>query len=489
MDMPDKLLIDTLYKEMLLLGLILLVIMYHNTLILCKRKWNDLISAMLLSTICMSSFELLWTQFEGNRDMYVLTYIGACGYAISFLVWGAFFSHFFLKQYGLTVKNAKLRWLLYGAPVGIFVFFCITTPLTGLVFSMDENGYTNEGILFQTYFYFFLFVDVLAALIPSFHYATSKKYKGQTVSKIAKDLIIFSVIAPFIYLMQVFLLGVNSDYLALSLACSISLVYLINNVNTRLMLESQAKMDLVTNDLKVAAKIQSDALPPVAPEFKDHPGLNLRASMNTAREVGGDFYDYFPIDDHRICILIADVSGKGTPAALFMMTAKTTIKDYAMLCSSTSEIFTTVNKRLCENNVQSMFATAWIGILDTDTMTMQFTNAGHNYPYILHADGTSEFIKKGHGLFLAGFDDTEYGQTEFEMHDGDRLFLYTDGVTEANNSAKELYGDDRLAGMLKQTYSLTGEEVLKTVFKDIQDFASGEPQFDDITMMVLTVKK
>ena len=172
-----------------------------------------------------------------------------------------------------------------------------------------------------------------------------------------------------------------------------------------------------------------------------------------------------------------------------MMTAKTTIKDYALACDSTSEIFTTANRRLCENNVQSMFATAWIGILDTDTMIMQYTNAGHNYPYLLRDGKDGSYVKKSHGLFLAGLDDTEYGQSEIEMHKGDRLFLYTDGVTEAQNPAHELYGEDRLAKMLNDTALQQGEEVLGSILKDIDKFASGEPQFDDITMMVLTIKK
>ena len=383
-----------------------------------------------------------------------------------------YFYQYMRRTLGFEGKLAE--WTEKGIPIllGLECLVILSNIFYPTTFWIDETGFyqaASASILEDIYL-------IVASLVTTILIIRSKRPQNQ---KIAGLTFIFLPLINYVMVGGTF--GNASQY-GMTLVSLIIMYCIIFN-------EKSSKLAATQTELNMATRIQIDALPPVAPEFPEHPNVNLRASMNTAKEVGGDFFDYFTIDDDHICFLIADVSGKGTPAALFMMTSKTMIKDYGLIQGSTSQIFTSVNARLCENNEAGMFATAWIGILDTDTMTMQFTNAGHNYPYILHADGTSEFIKKGHGLFLAGFDDTEYGQTEFEMHDGDRLFLYTDGVTEANNSAKELYGDDRLAGMLKQTYSLTGEEVLKTVFKDIQDFASGEPQFDDITMMVLTVKK
>ena len=210
--------------------------------------------------------------------------------------------------------------------------------------------------------------------------------------------------------------------------------------------------------------------------------------MHPAKEVGGDFYDFFMIDENHLCVLIADVSGKGVPAALFMMTAKTMIKDYALTKDSTSETFTAVNARLCEGNEAGMFATAWIGILDTRTMTMQYTNAGHNYPVLLRKGQPCELIKDRHGLFLAGMEFTRYKQSEIQLAPGDRILLYTDGVVEAHNHAKELYGEDRLQQVLDGARDCTGEKTLDRIFDDVNEFAAEVPQFDDITMVVLTIK-
>ncbi len=283
-------------------------------------------------------------------------------------------------------------------------------------------------------------------------------------------------------------------YILVGLAAAIVIALLVRAYVRRKMSALEAKhreeaeREKIENEQKLASRIQSDALPDVAPEFPDHPNVNLRASMDTAKNVGGDFYDYFPIDDNRICFLIADVSGKGTPAALFMMTAKTMIKDYALTRDSTSEIFTEVNVRLCENNEAEMFATAWIGILDTRTMTLQYTNAGHNYPMLQREGQPCEEIRKNHGLFLGGMEFTMYKQGEIKLEPGDRLLLFTDGVVEAHDQKNGLYGNERLQKVLDDTRDLPGEQVLKRIFDDVSEFAAGVPQFDDITMVILSIK-
>ena len=481
---------DSLFRELLWFSLFLLIIMLYNTLVLYRRKISDRLSLMMLAAVIMCAFELLWEYCDGNPNLAVFLYIGGCGYVMSFIAFGAFLNWFFMDRFGLMPNKPWLQGLLCGVPRAIFLLLCISTPWTRLLFWVDENGILQEMTLFGSLFYLLLLGYLLGALIPALYYILSGRHKDQTTRQLGLNLIIFGVIGPIVYLLEMFILGdPNSDYYVLSPAVSLALVYLTSNVNTHMLLETQAKVEAVESDLRIAAKIQTDALPPVAPEFADHLEVNLRASMNTAKEVGGDFYDYFTIDDHRICFLIADVSGKGTPAALFMMTAKTMIKDYALIHGDTAEIFTAVNQRLCENNDAGMFATAWIGILDTNIMSLQFTNAGHNYPMFKRQGEACVIMKKNHGLFLAGMEDTVYGQSEMQLQAGDRLLLYTDGVTEAHNPGGQLYGDDRVMEVINNTAGESGEIMLSRVLSDVNQFADREPQFDDITLIVLTIKK
>lgn len=241
-------------------------------------------------------------------------------------------------------------------------------------------------------------------------------------------------------------------------------------------------------ELEMAEKIQKDMLPSIFPTFSEKEEFDLYASMTTAREVGGDFYDFFMIDENHLCFLIADVSGKGIPAAMFMMTAKTMIKDYALTRTNTSEIFTEVNERLCENNEAGMFATAWIGILDLKTRILQFTNAGHNFPIIQKKGMPCEALEKKHGLFLAGMEGVVYRQDEMQLNPGDRILLYTDGVTESHNPKKELFGEERLMNILNRTDGEKGETVLSGILNEVKTFEAGVEQFDDITMSILTLK-
>ena len=480
--------IDDLYRELLFTALILLLILLYNSLVLYKRALNDRLSLMLLAAASMCIFELLWDYCDGHLNLAALTYIGGCGYVLSFILFGVTFSRFFLERFGLLPRRKWLNELIYRIPVVFFFLLCITTPLTRLLFSVDENGILQEMPLFGTLFYALLLVYLLPSIGLPLYYAFRGKHKKPETVRTARSLLVFAILAPGGFLLQILVLGnPDSDYLALSLAIAVALVYLVTDISTHSLLETRAQIEAAEADLRIAAKIQIDALPPAAPVFANHPELSLRAAMHTAREVGGDFYDYFVIDENHICFLIADVSGKGTPAALFMMTAKTMIKDYALICSSTAEIFTAVNARLSENNREGMFATAWIGILDTRTGCLQYTNAGHNYPVLQRFKEPCVLLKKRHGLFLAGMDDTEYSFGELQMKPGDRLLLYTDGITEAHDKSGGFYGTERLFAAMEAA----GEDntaLLDAVIRDVNDFASGVPQFDDITMLAISIK-
>ena len=246
--------------------------------------------------------------------------------------------------------------------------------------------------------------------------------------------------------------------------------------------EAAARID---KELEYAKQIQLSALPTDFPENEDY---SIYAMMIAAKEVGGDFYDFYKLSDTTIAFLAADVSGKGIPAAMFMMTAKTVIKSLAESGMSVSDIFTAANEKLCENNESGMFVTAWMGILDLKTGTVQFANAGHNPPLLKHADGSFEYLRTRAGFVLAGMEGIRYRAGEVTLSEGDRIFLYTDGVTEATNSRNELYTEERLLQFMNNNPSAKACELLPALKDNIDEFVGEAPQFDDITMLMLDYK-
>ena len=247
--------------------------------------------------------------------------------------------------------------------------------------------------------------------------------------------------------------------------------------------EAAARID---KELEYAKQIQLSALPSVFPDTEDY---SVFAQMIAAKEVGGDFYDFYSFDDNTVFFLAADVSGKGIPAAMFMMTAKTIIKDLAERGLSVNEIFTFANEKLCENNESGMFVTAWMGKFDLSTGKLSFANAGHNPPIIVHADGECEYLKTRPGFVLAGMEGIKYRENEITLNKGDRIFLYTDGVTEATDKNEALYGEERLQSYIGKNKKLNAEELLSGLKRDIDRFVGDAPQFDDITMLVFDYKK
>ena len=250
----------------------------------------------------------------------------------------------------------------------------------------------------------------------------------------------------------------------------------------RYIAEAAARID---KELEYAKQIQLSALPTNFPDDEDY---GIFAQMIAAKEVGGDFYDYYQLDESRVAFLVADVSGKGIPAAMFMMTAKTIIKDLAESGIPVNEIFTRANEKLCENNESGMFVTAWMGILDLKTGNMQFANAGHNPPLLKRADGSFEYLKTRAGFVLAGMEGIRYRAGELMLVPGDRLFLYTDGVPEATNADNKLYGEERLLEFMNQNTNIDAVSLLPKLKANIDEFVGDAPQFDDITMLLFDYK-
>jgi len=249
-----------------------------------------------------------------------------------------------------------------------------------------------------------------------------------------------------------------------------------------------AEKERIGAELDVAKSIQASMLPSIFPPFPNRSEFDIYATMNPAKEVGGDFYDFFLLDDDHLAMVMADVSGKGVPAALFMVIAKTLIKNTAQTGASVTETLERVNNQLCENNEAEMFVTVWLGILEISTGTLKAANAGHEYPVLRRAGGLFETVKDRHGFVLAGMENMHYKEYELTLHSGDSLFLYTDGVPEAMNTAGVLYGMQRMLDTLNRAQSSNCTALLHELKTDIGSFTAGAMQFDDITMLCLEMK-
>lgn len=262
----------------------------------------------------------------------------------------------------------------------------------------------------------------------------------------------------------------------------------------RNMIEKQKELSeegaRIESELNIAKEIQKNMLPSTFPIFPEYKEFDIYASMTPAKEVGGDFYDMFLTDENHLAMVIADVSEKGVPAALIMMTARTLIKNTALNGYSVDEVFNKVNNMLCEGNTSNHFVTSWFGILDIRNGKLEFINAGHNPPLIYSKEkNTFEYLKTKPNLILAAMDDTRYMKHEIDLELGDKLFLYTDGVTEATNENEELYGENRLQDYLNKHINQDIENTIKGVKEDIDNFVGNAKQFDDITMLEFLFKK
>ena len=246
-----------------------------------------------------------------------------------------------------------------------------------------------------------------------------------------------------------------------------------------------AEKERIGTELNMASRIQYAMMPHTFPPFPDRHEFDLYASMDPAREVGGDFYDFFLVDEDHLCIVMADVSGKGVPAALFMMISKVILQSCAMLGSSAGEILTKTNEAICSNNQVNMFVTVWVGILEISTGRLTAANAGHEYPVLKRADGAFEMLKDRHGFVVGGLAGTRYQEYEIQMNPGDKLFLYTDGVPEATDADRRLFGTERMLSALNRAKDASPEQVLANMRSAVDEFVQQAEQFDDLTMLCL----
>ncbi len=246
-----------------------------------------------------------------------------------------------------------------------------------------------------------------------------------------------------------------------------------------------AEKERIGTELLLATRIQADMLPNVFPPFPDRSEFDIYASMDPAKEVGGDFYDFFLIDKDHLCMVIADVSGKGVPAALFMMASKIILANNAMTGKSPAQILTDTNAAICANNRERMFVTVWLGILEIPTGKLTAANAGHEYPVLKQPGGVFEQIRDRHGFVIGGLEGVNYQEYTLALEKGAKLFLYTDGVPEAKNAQKKMFGTERMLVALNVSQEAAPEQVLKNVRHAVDVFVNDAEQFDDLTMLCL----
>ncbi|MCH4223014.1 MAG: SpoIIE family protein phosphatase [Solobacterium sp.] len=326
-------------------------------------------------------------------------------------------------------------------------------------------------------------------LFKKFH---TEKHRGLKALAIAAGMEVLHLAIVFCYLWPYAGLSVAREvlssiwmpFMAANCAAFGTLIFFLDLIRGFKKTETHQKQ--IETELNVANSIQRDMLPEIFPDYPGRSEFEIAASMHPAKEVGGDFYDFFFIGPNHFALVIADVSGKGVPAALFMVISKVILKNNLQSGMSVADACTRTNSQLSENNESEMFVTAWVGVLEISTGRLTYVNAGHNSPLIKRHGKSFEYLSGSHCLVMAGMKDFQYRQQEIDLNDGDCLFLYTDGITEAVNESSEQYGETRLQDILNRNQEGCGpEQLIQSVTKDVTAYVNTAEQFDDQTMLDL----
>ena len=393
-----------------------------------------------------------------NRVANTLLYLCNCVIVILFWRYAAYMLQ--IREKLAHAINRVLSWL-FALIFALLVVNCFVP----LIFSVDAAGFYRREALFPLTICPVLVV--LAPLTQGF-----MEYSGPVkVKRVARLFFLMPIIGVALTCVQ---FGISTQYSAVLLSILLALGVIVADRGKR--------MAVTRTELGMAMQIQESMLPDSLPTSQEHPEFDLCASMDPAREVGGDFYDLFFIDDDHLALVIADVSDKGVPAALLMMSAKILIHYRARRGGTPAEILADVNDEMCEKNDAGMFVTVWMGILDIRNGTMVCVNAGHENPAV-RRDGEFRMFQDKHGLAVGVMPGIRYRDYTLEMRPGDSVFVYTDGVPEANNEAAELYGVQRLEHALNHLADPSPQGVLQGVRADVDAFVGTAKQFDDLTML------
>ena len=379
-----------------------------------------------------------------------------------------FFYRYVKATLGFEGKLAKISDKIIPVLFVVQTIVLLANIFYPLTFSVTADGvYQNSAIhLIEEVFLVVTFI-LTAVLVFMSHSPVNQK--------VAVSTFIFLPIVEYIFLSGSF--GEASQYGVILMSLIIMYCVIFNDKNRKLA-ATQTELDMAT-------EIQASMLPSVFPAFPDRHEFDIHASMDPAKEVGGDFYDFFMIDDDHLGMVIADVSGKGVPAALFMMSSKILLNDHAIMGGAPSEILQRVNKLVYANNDAQMFVTVWLGILEISTGKLTSASAGHEYPMI-NVNGQYEILKDKHGLAIGAMPIAKYKDTEITLKKGDSIFVYTDGVAEATDANHQLFGTDRtLEALNAVSKDASQKDVLLGVRASVDAFVKEAPQFDDLTMLGL----
>lgn len=361
--------------------------------------------------------------------------------------------------------------------VGLHVLAMVIDQFTDFFYSFDDANifHRERGYLVSFLMHLMMLCQNVFLLI---------KYREKIDKKLLSALWLYIILPLAGIGLQIVWPEVQFFILA-SIIGAAYLYFIIISIQITRYHTQQIEKDRIDNELTMATRIQSETLPNIFPAFPERDDFNIYASMNPAKEVGGDFYDFFLIDDTHLGVVMADVSGKGIPAALFMMVSKILIQNIAMMGNSPAEVLKFVNNQLCTNNHEDMFVTVWYGCLDLNSGVLKAANAGHEYPFLKKAGGSFERIKDKHGFVIGAIEGAVYKEYELKMEPGSKLFIYTDGVPEATDAGEKLFGPERLQYALRGAENESPKEIIEHIDSAVKDFVKDAPQFDDLTMLCL----
>ena len=445
---------------------------FSTTLNLKTRNADTHVFVTLLTTNAFALFldEISWIVQANpvfrlvNLTTNVLFYM--VGVILIFLFW-----QYIRRALKLTDKPMLIADLFVRAMLFPSLLLCLINFVYPLFFSVYADGVYQRAAQWdvsQIYLSITLTVVIIAIIFAK----ASMKERFVAISFVAIPLVNQALT------MNTF--GLSTQYA--SMTVSIVLIYGV------LFADREKALASTEMEMDFATKIQTNMLPNTFPFLPERTEFDLYASMTPAKEVGGDFYDFFMVDENHLALVIADVSGKGVPAALFMMASKIMIKNTVMTGMSPGEVLRAVNNQICENNQEEMFVTVWLGILNLNNGTLVTANAGHEYPVVKMPEGNFELLKAKHSFVVGGMKGIKYKETQMTLEPGSKLFVYTDGVPEAENAEQMQYGLDRFLSVLNRNKDADPPALLEAVGTDVKKFTQNQAQFDDLTMLCLHYK-